>query len=433
MYAADKRSSELATCMITEGFGFDVEAAHAASDKLRSLEAEARTAVEHAVGRPLRSTPTGGISTADLHFAVFKEMKAPILKRSGLTKVPSLGIDVMRLYAMSYRADLQALSLAELARRRARKLRATYIDKVLKLGVMHGDMMRIHPSWKVYGTISGRWSASQPNLQQLPRATNDPTVVWSKNAKGDLEYESGGVRSLYIAKPGYRVVDFDFAQLEMRIAAYISGDPAMISACEAVDLHAANAAIVWGEEFINGTKHRRKQLRQIAKNFGFAICYLAEAGTVYANIIANGESADMRVIEAAIRKLRAKFAIYFRWQDARLREIMRNSYAYSPLLGRRRYLSHTPRPTEAANYHVQSGAADVVNEKLVTIYENLKKSNIRGNIVAMVHDSGISEVHEDDCDRYIELAGETLAKPVTFASGASAVFPVKFSNSVAWS
>lgn len=433
MYAADKRSSELATCMITEGFGFDVEAAHAASDKLRRLEAEARTAVETAVGRPLRSTPTGGISTADLHLAVFKEMKAPILKRSGLTKVPSLGIDVMRLYAMSYRADLQALSLAELARRRARKLRATYIDKVLKLGVMHAaGMMRIHPSWKVFGTVSGRWSASSPNLMQLPRKTNDPTIIWDTSS-GKKKYASGGIRSLYIPRSDYRIVSVDFSQLEFRIAAAISGDSAMLQACLARDIHAANAELIWGEAFISADEVQRYTFRQIAKNFGFAICYLAEAGTVYANIIANGESADMRVIEAAIRKLRAKFAIYFRWQDARLREIMRNGYAYSPLLGRRRYLSHTPRPTEAANYHVQSGAADVVNEKLVTIHENLKKSNIRAKIIAMIHDSCVVECHEEDEARYTELAGEILARPVTFASGVTAVFPVEFTSGVTWS
>jgi len=427
VYAADKRSSELASQMISTGFLFDVAAASEQRDKLYAIEQQARARVEDAVGRKLRTTATGGISAKDLHTALFDEMNVLRIRKKGAKSLnPSLDINAMRVYASSHREAVRKFAIAELERRRARKLRVTYIENIIKK-LANG---RIHYTWKTTGTVSGRWSSG---LQQLPRKTNDPTVVWRETPTGK-KYVSGGIRSLYIAPPGYKIVSFDKCQLEFRVAAAISGDPAMISNCTTGDIHAANAAMVWGDEFVGGSDVRKYTLRQLAKNFGFAICYLAEALTVYANIIANGETTELRVIEAAIRQLRARFKEYFRWQNARLMEITRTGYAYSPLLGRRRYLSHTPRATEAANYHVQSGAADVVNEILPTINDELQCREIDAKIVAMVHDSCSAEVRESHVEKYTELVQEINAKPVLFPdSGVTATFPIDISVGDRWS
>lgn len=440
IYEHDCRSSELASEMIQTGFAFDVEQAEAFKQQLRQAEHHARLRVEEAIGRELRTTATGGISTADLHRAVFKERRWPVLYRSGLTKAPSLGINAMRAYAAAANPDISAFALAELQRRRARKLRSTYIEKVQQILVQHrgeyGECYRVHPTWKIYGTVSGRWSSSQPNLQQLPRKTNDPTVVWGKEENGDPKYLSGGIRSLYIAKPHHKIISFDCKQLELRIAAYISGDPYMLSACAASDMHSATAELVWGEAYTQGNDKLRYELRQIAKNFGFAVCYLAEAPTVYANIIQNGQSAEFAVVEAAIQELRKRFRVYFKWQRARLMQITRDAYAYSPLWGRRRYLSHEPKPTEAANYHVQAAAADVVNTKLPELRFRLTDRKIRARLVAMVHDSGVAEVHEEDIERYTATIEELFAEPVEFDSSGEklqAVFPIEIGIGDTWS
>jgi DNA polymerase I-like protein with 3'-5' exonuclease and polymerase domains len=83
-------------------------------------------------------------------------------------------------------------------------------------------------------------------------------------------------------------VAFDFSQLEMRIAAYWSGDPTMMAACEATDMHAANAALIWPDEFRTKEEDKEvyKKLRDMAKQCGFAIAYGAGALTVLGRIIA---------------------------------------------------------------------------------------------------------------------------------------------------
>lgn len=427
IYQKDKEVYKVAIAMQMNGFLFDVEEAQKRRAKLVELEAGARARVEEALGRPIKSTKTGGISTFDLHQAVFKEIRAPMLFKSMRTGKPSLDINAMRGYAASHRPKVRAFALAELERRRAQKLRSTYIDKTL---ASLDERRRAFIAWRSTGTISGRWSSK---LQQLPRAANDPTIVWGKDESGEDVIVGGGIRSLYIAPPGYKIVSFDASQGEMRVAAYISGDPVMIGACESSDLHSANAEIVWGDAFRLGSKRAKKDFRQLAKNFGFAICYLAEAGTVYANIIANGKDANLREIEVAIRKLRGKFAVYFRWQEKRLLEIMKSGYAYSPIIGRRRYLSHSPRPTEAANYHVQSGLADVINEKLVAISDRLCYGDIDAKLVAMVHDSITAEIKDEDVETYQKEVNEIIAQPIYFpSSGVSAVFPVDWHVGQTW-
>lgn len=436
IYKKDCRTSELASEMIATGFAFDLERAQLFKAQLRTAELAARARVEEACGRPLRTTATGGISTADLHQAVFRERRWPVLFRSGVTRNPSLGINAMRAYAAAADPAISNFALAELERRRARKLRSTYIEKVESILVEHADCYRVHPTFKIYGTVSGRWSSSAPNLQQLPRKTNDPTVVWGRDEKGNPKYLSGGIRSLYIARPNHVLISADCKQLELRIAAYISGDPYMLQACASTDMHSATAELVWGEAYTNGDDRLRYELRQIAKNFGFAVCYLAEAPTVYANIIQNGQQADYAVVEEAIRELRKRFRVYFKWQRARLMQITRDAYAYSPLWGRRRYLSHEPKPTEAANYHVQAAAADVVNTKLPELRSRLSARKIRAKIVVMVHDSCTAEVHEDDQEKYLATLHEVFAEPVEFDSSGQklqAVFPIDVSKGKCWS
>lgn len=433
VYQKDKEVYKIGTAMTMAGFAYDVEAAQAMREKLLDMERHARAKVEEAVGRKLRMTKTGGISTADLHQAVFKEMRAPVLYRSGITKTPSLGVHAMRAYAGSARPEIAAFAIAELERKRAAKLRATYIDKVLR---DIDDRRRVFANWRTTGTVSGRWSSQKPNLQQLPRKTSDPTIVWGKDDRGEDYVVSGGIRSLYIAPPGYKIVAFDFKQLEFRIAAHISGDPNMLRVCEASDIHAVNAELVWGDAFRHGSKKLRYELRQIAKNFGFAICYLAEAPTVYANIIANGQTADFAVIEAAIRELRKQFKVYFRWQHQRLLEIMGTGYGYSPLWGRRRYLSYTPRPTECANHHVQSAAADVFSEKLVAINDELLRRRFPGRLIAAVHDSGVAEVRADLVSDYQALVEAELAKEIIFTSSGkplAAKFGIDWAIGSTWS
>jgi DNA polymerase I-like protein with 3'-5' exonuclease and polymerase domains len=410
VYEADKAAAMLCTKATQRGFAFDTERAATLAAVLRDSEAALLKAADDAVGRTIARTKSGGLSTKDLQHAFFDDLQAPVFFRSELTHAPSLGIDAMRGYAASQRPELRKLALAVLDYRRARKIRSTYIESI----VVDSDG-RVHPGWQNYGAVSGRWACADPNLMNLPRPSTDPTYA-----------EFGGVRSLYRAAPGFRLVAFDKNQLEMRIAAYASGDRAMIDACESVDLHSSNATILFGDAFLSLPPDAvaRKQMRTAAKSAGFAVCYLAEAPTVYARIIADGLPIKLSQVEAMLARLKRSFRTYYDWQERRLLDCIRYGWTDSPILGRRRWLGHEPPPTECANFPIQGGAADVMNELLPRLEAAIVRECPGAGLVAQVHDSAVFEVRERDVAHAMTLCESYNSEAISIGSSGTLLHPV---------
>jgi DNA polymerase I-like protein with 3'-5' exonuclease and polymerase domains len=416
VYDSDKKAAELCTRLSVNGFAFDAQRALELAESLRIAERTALKAADSAVGRIIKRTKSGGLSTTDLEVAFFQDLGAPVYFRSQLTGKPSLGVDAMRGYAASHSTELRALALAVLDYRRARKIRSTYVE-----GVPVGADGRVHPSWLNYGAISGRFACQDPNLMNLPRKETDPTYAT----------HDGGVRSLYVASPGHRLVIFDKKQLEMRVAAYASGDRAMMAACESKDLHAANAEAIFGALYTAcDDPTTRYALRQMAKSAGFAVCYLAEAATVHARIAA----ITLRQVEAMLRKMRRGFAGYYSWQEARLLDTIRTGWTDSPILHRKRWLGHEPSPTEAANFPIQSGASDIMNTLLPEL-EPLIAKECYARIVAQVHDSAVFDVPEAMVPRAKMLCEDLNAREVWLGSSGEqlrVVFPIDLDDSERW-
>jgi DNA polymerase I len=423
--------------MSIAGFAFDVERAHLLHSALLGAEAGARTRLNHAVGRRVSA-----LSVKDLGNAFFAELGAPVYFRSVLTGRASLGVDAMRGYAACADPQLREAALAVLDVRRARKVRSTYIDSPLNI---IGPDSRIHPGWLNYGAQSGRWSCQDPNLMNLPRADNDPT------------YAMGGIRSLYRAPPGKLIVSFDCSQLEMRVAAYASGDRAMIAACESSDLHGGNAKVIFGKAFDlevyaalkkaaklgglneadSATWECLDALRSLAKSAGFAVCYMANAETVYARIVASGKSdISLLAVEAMLQRLRRGFATYFAWQQARLDDAIRTGITREPITGRVRWLGHDPSPTECANHPIQGGAAGYMNTRLPVLVHAIAQQVPGSRLVAQVHDSGVFEVPEQKAARVVEIMREIMPQPIAIASSGEtlyASFPIDTKIGERWS
>lgn len=415
VYQSDKRVAETTSRMTEVGIGFDKAKAAEFQHLLREKEAAALVEAELALGRTLRRTKSGGVSSDDLAKAFFEDLGVPILFLSTLTGKPSLSALALEHYAASRNDRLKALAKAESARRRAVKVRATYIE-----GVKLGRDGRVHPGWKNYGTISGRWACSNPNLANLPRKSNDPLK------------DHGGIRSLYIPREGYRFVYFDKSQIEYRIAAYASGDDAMIEACEAGDVHSANASILF-PSFDKAVYKRLKDsasteqekalftaldnLRTLAKSSVFAVCYLAEAPTVYERIVASGVPVKLAQVQAMLNALRSRCRIYYQWQAKRLLECVKNGYTTTPILGRRRHLGHEPSPSECANFPIQGGAADVMSEELPRVARAVRaEADETAELVAHVYDSVLIECKEEKAQAVAEVCRFESLKPVTISS-----------------
>lgn len=383
VYEQDKRSAVLCRRMQVAGFAFDMKASNEARHKLVAEEARILRQIYEIAGDKIDPN-----KPAHLRAILLEKLGAPVLDVSPLTGKPKLDVNVMRAYTAGADERIANFASAVLEYRRVAKMRGTYID-----GVKLGADGRVHPTWLSYGAISGRFSCQRPSLMNL--------------IKGDVAGSS--VRSLYIAEPGNVLVSFDFSQLEMRVAAYVSGDKVMIEACEHSDLHAANAKILFPEfSRLEPKSNEWKQLRNIAKTAGFAVCYGAGAETIHARIIAQGTPITMQQVEAMLRRLKQAFSAYYAWQLRNLVKTTSRGYVESPIVRRRRYLGYSPSPTENANYPIQSGAADLMNTTLWEISEQMP-SNVR--LVAQIHDQAIFEVPASEADGMVELCRQVAESP----------------------
>jgi uracil-DNA glycosylase family 4 len=409
IYDMDCISSDLCRDMQENGFRYDVERSKVLQ---RHLERQAKRASRKAariVGEPINLA-----SPKQLRAAFFDKLDAPVFFKSMKTGQPALNVDALRAYAGYADPRLVELSLATLDYRKANKINGTYIKPI-----QVDSENRVHPSWRSFGAVSGRFACRDPNLMNLPRPENDPSIGL------------GGIRSLYVAAPGNVIVAFDCSQLEMRIAAYVSSDEVMISACETDDLHSANAAVLFGDAFTGAEPKgpEWKMLRTIAKTSGFAIAYMASAPTVYARIVAQGLDMTFAQVEALLKKMRQTFVTYYEWQDENLHRTIRLGYVEAPITGRKHWLGHTPKPTENANFPIQSGAADHMNLLLPKLMGAMP-SDVK--LIAQVHDAAMFDVPERRADEVVAIINEIALRPVE-VKGRSVVFPIDVKVGGKWS
>lgn len=338
----------------------------------------------------------------DVRVVLFEHFGAPILERT-ITGLPKTDAKVLQgLAQMDTVAGKFCRYLIRM--READKERSTYVD-----GPLIERDGRVHPSWRGYGTESGRFSCAAPNLQNLKR--------------GDV------IRHMYAAPPGRLLVSFDYSQLEMRIAAHLSGDPALIAACESSDMHAVNAGVLFGvlpDKAIHPKEF--KILRDAGKEAGFAMNYLAGVETVHGRMVAKGLKATVRAIEVALQRLRRVYAGYFRWQEALLEQVAHDGYLRLHLSGRFCWFGREPKASDVANRPIQGGAADVVNEIMPEIDAALPSDSF---FVAQVHDQGIVETEAWRAEA-IGVLCKKIAEQEIDVCGKKVRFPVEVKIGQRW-
>lgn len=261
---------------------------------------------------------------------------------------------------------------------------------------------RLHPDFFQLGTATGRFSCSNPNLQQIPR---DATF-----------------RSCFLAKKGYKLINADYSQAELRILADYSRDPAFVKAYrENADLHTLTASQMYNVPFEKVTK----EMRQATKTINFGLMYGRGAVSIGIQI---GISAD-----EAKKLLDKYFKTYEgvkKWLDKAAAEAVQKGYAETRI-GRKRWFTlpdkSDPSYTReigsieraAKNHPIQGTSADMTKLALVFINARFEKEGINGGIVHTVHDEIVSEVIEEQAELASKIqqeemvrAGETLVKNV---------------------
>jgi DNA polymerase I len=311
-------------------------------------------------------------STPQLRTVLFDKLQLPALKR---TKTgPSTDYDVLeQLAAMGHEVPRLMIEYRELA-----KLKSTYVDALP--GFVHPQTGRVHTSFNQTGAATGRLSSSEPNLQNIPVRT----------PRGEE------IRRAFIAPPGHLLLTADYSQIELRLLAHLSGDPAFVEAFErGGDIHRQTAAVIFGvaEHAVTA------EMRARAKTINF--------GTIYGQgSFALSRQLGITQDEAKtfIRQYFERFAGVRAWLDATIDQARRQGYVET-LFGRRRYVPELKDKNfnvrsfgerTATNSPLQGSAADLIKIAMIRIHAALRATGLATRMLLQVHDELVFEVPEGE-------------------------------------
>jgi DNA polymerase-1 len=327
--------------------------------ELRKLEAD----VHSLIGRPFNLNSTQQL--ADVLFGQLA-LQPPDRSRKTASGKYSTAADVLDSLSGQH-------PVVEMIRRHRElsKLLSTYV--VALRDEVNPSTGRVHTSFNQTGTVTGRLSSSDPNLQNIPMRTE----------------EGRRIRRAFIGSPGRRLLSIDYSQIELRLAAHMAGDPGMTEAFRREeDIHAATAAAVYGVPLAEVTPAMRRH----AKAVNFGLLYGQTAfGLTRATDLTLSEA------EAFIRTYFERFAGIRDFVENTKRLAARNGYVET-MLGRRRYfpeLSPTAQlntnarnraEREAINAPVQGSAADIMKIAMIRLPGTLAEAGLDARMTLQVHD-----------------------------------------------
>ncbi len=313
-------------------------------------------------------------STQQLRHILFEKHQLPVVKR---TKTgASTDYEVLeQLAAMGHEVPRLLIEYRELA-----KLKSTYVDALP--GRVNPATGRVHTSFNQTGAATGRLSSSEPNLQNIPVRT----------PRGEA------IRRAFLAAPGWLLLTADYSQIELRLLAHFSGDPAFVQAFErGGDIHRQTAAIIFGVPQEQVTPEMRARAKTI--NFG----------TIYGQgPFALSRQLGITPEEARefIKQYFTRFAGVRAWLDRTVAEARERGYVET-LFRRRRYIPELKDKNfnirafgerTATNSPLQGSAADLIKIAMIRIERALREQGLASRMLLQVHDELVLEVPEAERD-----------------------------------
>ena len=322
-------------------------------------------------------------SPKQLSVVLFEELKLPVLKK---TKT-GYSTDEEVLTELSDKHELPAKLLEH---RELQKLKSTYIDSLLERA--DKKTSRVHASFNQAVTATGRLSSTEPNLQNIP----------IRSEYGKL------IRSVFIAEKGSTLLSADYSQIDLRVLAHISGDPALIKAFkDGEDIHSATARDIFGVTEKSVTPEQRR----FAKTINFGIIYgLSPYGLSQQLNIPPSEARNY------IDKYFEKYKGVKEWMHELLKETRVSGYV-TTLFGRIRYLPDINSKNAqvrgfaermAINTPIQGSSADIIKIAMISLDKHFRKENYATKMLVQVHDELLFETPEKDLHRIAKLAKKEM-------------------------
>jgi DNA polymerase I len=366
------------------GIKLDVAALEELGRQLGRRLEEIQAQVDEQVGHSININ-----STQQLSVALFDEMALTLpWMRRGKSGHYSTAADVLDKIR-----DRHPVVDLVVEYRQLSKLKGTYVDALPAL--VNQRTGRIHTSFNQAGAATGRFSSSNPNLQNIPIRSE----------------EGREIRRAFIADEGNVLLAVDYSQVELRVLAHIAQDAEMLAAFgRGEDIHASTAAIIYDVPLEEVTYNQRR----IAKMTNFAISY-GVTGYGLADRTGLPPEEASAFIERYFRTFPA-----IREYIEHTRQLAREQGYVETLLGRRRYfpqLTTTSRVHQnvreqayrmAINAPIQGTAADVLKVALARLWKALKDRSLRSRMILQVHDEVVLEVPEDELDEVAVLTVEIM-------------------------
>jgi len=380
-YEVENPLVKVLTDMEFEGIKVDVDFLN---DYSRQLEKEAKEAEQ-------KVYTSSGLkfnlaSPKQLGEVLFDHLKLDPKAKKTKTGQYATGEDVLLKLAHTSPIVADILAFRELT-----KLKSTYVDALPLL--INRKTGRVHTTYAQAVAVTGRLSSNNPNLQNIPVRTD----------------RGKEIRKAFVPRDNnYVLVSADYSQIELRIVAAISGDPAMCDAfIKGKDIHTATAAKVYKIE----EKDVTKEMRYKAKSVNFGIIYGQGAFGLADNLgISRTEAKEI------IDNYKREFAGIQKYMDDTINFAREHGYVQT-LMGRKRWLrdinssNFTVRgfaERNAINSPIQGTAADMIKLAMIKTHAALKKSKLKSKMILQVHDELVFDVLKEEVEEMKALILESM-------------------------
>jgi DNA polymerase-1 len=274
--------------------------------------------------------------------------------------------------------------------RQLAKLKSTYADALPTF--VNPRTHRVHTSYALASTSTGRLSSSEPNLQNIP----------VRNEEGRK------IRRAFVAESGHKLISADYSQIELRLLAHIADIPSLKKAfAEGLDIHAMTASEMFGVPIAG----MPSEVRRRAKAINFGIIY-----GISAFGLANQLSIPREEAGAYIRKYFERFPGIRDYMDATKKRARADGYV-TTIFGRK---CHFPRinaanPSERAfneraaiNAPIQGSAADIIRRAMTRMDAALERAKLNARMLLQVHDELVFEAPDDEIEATIKLVSKVM-------------------------
>ena len=298
--------------------------------------------------------------------------------------------------------------------RQLAKLKGTYTDALM--AAIAPDTGRVHTSFSLAATSTGRLSSSDPNLQNIPVRTK----------------EGRKIRKAFVAEPGHVLISADYSQIELRLLAHIGDIPQLKKAFhDGLDIHAMTASEMFGVP-VQGMP---SDVRRRAKAINFGIIYgISAFGLANQLGIPQGEAADY------IRTYFERFPGIRDYMDKTRAEVKANGFV-TTLFGRKVHIPDIESKAAgmrqfaeraAINAPIQGSAADIIRRAMARMPAALAASGLRARMLLQVHDELVFEARAEDAEAVCRLVATVMERAAEPAYALSVPLVVEARAAANW-